>query len=482
MKRLAAVVLSVCLAVPMFSMVASAAEGTLMFSDPETKVGENVKVDLVVRTGGEAIGDADVTMSYDTGSLEFVSGEGVEADGSGKLTYSGSGDGSESELRTTMEFRALKSGDASITVDSSTAYLYSDETLNLDEGSSAIKIAAADDGSTTAEATGETGTEGTSGTAGTVTDIVVNVNGTDYNFSEAFTTADIPAGYSETTMAFNGEDRKFVANDAGVYLGFLVDASGMGSFFLYNEENATFLPYVEISVSDSTSIILLNDTAAVSLPGTYQETELTVADQIFPTWSDPSNDRYYIVYALNTRTGEKGLYQYDREDGTYQTFEAPAAESEDTHSSSLIGKIGDFMGGHALIVLIAGAAIVLLLLILMIVFAVKLVHRNQELDDLYDEYDIPMDDEDDDQPAVQKKSRKQFVGYEDEDDEYEDDEYEEDEDDEYGYDDEYEDDEYEEYEDDDDEDIRSGNTKNIRKSKRSSGKEEEDYEIDFIDL
>ena len=32
----------------------------------------------------------------------------------------------------------------------------------------------------------------------------------------------------------------------------------------------------------------------------------------------------------------------------------------------------------------------LILFILMIVFAVKLIHRNQELDDLYDEYDIPL--------------------------------------------------------------------------------------------
>ena len=83
MKKLTAVLLSVFLAVPMFGIIANAAEGTLMFSDPETQVGETVSVDLVVRTQGEAIGDADITMSYDTTALEFISGEGVEADGSG---------------------------------------------------------------------------------------------------------------------------------------------------------------------------------------------------------------------------------------------------------------------------------------------------------------------------------------------------------------------------------------------------------------
>ena len=154
----------------------------------------------------------------------------------------------------------------------------------------------------------------------------MNVNGTDYNFSEAFTSADIPAGYAETTLNFNGEDRRFVANDAGVYLGYLVDSSGAGSFFLYNEDDATFSPYLEVSVSDATSIILLNKPDQVSLPENYQQVELTVSDQTFPAWSDPSNSRFYVIYALNTRTGQEGLYQYDTEDGTYQSFTAPASD------------------------------------------------------------------------------------------------------------------------------------------------------------
>ena len=146
MKKAAAMILSVCLTVPMFGTIVSAAQGQLMFSDPETKVGETVDVSLVVKTGGDAIGDADITMSYDTSALEFVSGDGVQADGSGNLTYSGSGTGSENELRTTLQFKALKAGDTTISVQSSKAYLYNDETLTLAEGSSAVKVAAGDDG------------------------------------------------------------------------------------------------------------------------------------------------------------------------------------------------------------------------------------------------------------------------------------------------------------------------------------------------
>ena len=488
MKKMAALVLTAFLAVPMAGGIVYAAEGSLQFTDPETQVGDTVEVDMVIRTGGDAIGDADVTMTYDTGSLEFVSGDGVESDGSGTLTYSGSGDGTVSELRTTMEFRALQSGTAQISVESSTAYLYSDETLNLEEGSSAITIDAAADGSTTAEPSG------TASAAGETTDIVVNVNGTDYNFSEAFTTVDIPAGYAETTMTFNGEERRFVANDAGVYLGYLVDSSGAGSFFLYNDEDATFSPYLEVAVSDTTSIILLNQPGQVSLPESYQQVDLTVSDQTFPAWADPSDSRFYVIYALNTRTGQEGLYQYDTEDGTYQSFTEPASDAGSASDGSIVGRIGAFVADHIAVAFSVVAVIILLLLILMIVFAVKLVHRNQELDDLYDEYDIPMDDEEeeDDRPAVRKKSRKQFVGYEDEDEEddgYEDDyddEYEDEYDDDDEYDDEYDeeyDDEYDDYDDgyeDDEVDARTGNTKNIRR--RKSSEKDNGYEMDFIDL
>lgn len=460
-KKLAGMILAVCLMVPMFSILAFAADGVLMFSDPSTKVGENVNIDLVVRSDGGTVGDVSVTMNYDTSALEFVSGDGFSADGSGSLTYTGTG--SSSELRSTMTFRALKQTDTTLTVNSSSAVLSSGETLNLEQGSSAISIAAADDGSTSVEASG-------TAAAGTSTDITVSVNGTDYNFSEAFTTADIPEGYSETTMTFNGEERKFVANESGITLGYLVDASGAGTFFLFQQDDATFVPFAQVTISDTTSLIPLDNVEAVKLPDNYEQSTLTVQGYEFPIWSDPSvSNRFYVIYALNTRTNEAGLYQYDAEDETYQYFEAPASTEDTDSGAALPGAFGQFISEHVMVVVTAMAVICLLLLILMIIFAVKLVHRNQELDDLYDEYDIPFDDEDDSNEKVSKKSsekdlksqKDEYAGNEFEDDEYEDDKYDDDE-----YDDEYEDEEYDdEGYDDEGEDGK-----------------DKDYDINFIDL
>ena len=54
------------------------------------------------------------------------------------------------------------------------------------------------------------------------------------------------------------ENASFVRQENGnITLGYLVDAEGKGDFFLYNEEDATFSPYVQVTVSPSTSIVLL---------------------------------------------------------------------------------------------------------------------------------------------------------------------------------------------------------------------------------
>ena len=169
-KKLAGLILAACLMVPMMGTTVFAAEGVLMYTDPSAKVGDNVDVDLVVESNsGETVGDVQVNMSYDPASLEFVSGDGFTADGSGALTYSGTGSGAE--LRVTMTFRALKEGEAVINVDSTSATMADGEELELREGSSTVTISAADDGTTVIEPT--------AAAAGSTTDIVVTVNGTD---------------------------------------------------------------------------------------------------------------------------------------------------------------------------------------------------------------------------------------------------------------------------------------------------------------
>lgn len=437
MKKISIILLSLCLCVPCFSTIVQAADGRISFTDPETAVGDMVEVKCVVKSTSGNLGNIEVKLTYDSASLRFDSGDGVTADSEGSLTCTGTGGSAEATFNIT--FQALKEGDTSISIASATIASSSGGTLTLDQGSSAVKIAAGDPSKIT-------DTPATSG----ADDIDVEVNGTSYKLSDNFAEADIPAGFTKTEVQFEGQARQMVTQEtSGITLGYLLDSEGTGDFFLYNDEDATFSLFEQINISDTTSIALLSEKSSVKLPDTFQEVSLTLNGKEFPAWQNTQRDGFYVIYAVNSN-GEKGYYQYDDSEGTYQRYEAEAVE-EEVEDSSLLGKIKNFVDKHMqMLILIVGLG-GLLILILLIVLGIKLHNRNAELDELYDEYGI--DDEEEPQkgkPAVKEaRSGNKRKLAEDDFNDFEEDDFEEDdfEDDDFGGSD-FEDDDFEEYEDD----------------------------------
>lgn len=432
MKKISAVLLSICLCVPCFSQVVYAADGRISFTDPETAVGDMVEVKCALRSKKGNIGDVEVQLRYDSEYLRFQSGANVqEADGT--LTYTGTG--SSTELSFTVEFQALKEGETKISVENATVSSGSGGAMNLEHGNSTVKIAEGDPSKITeAPEVPETSS---------ANDIQVEVNGVAYTLTDGFADGDIPGGYSRTTISLDGQERQMVGNQAGsITLGYLKNAEGTGDFFLYNGEDATFAPYEEIAISDTASIVVLSDTSKVKLPDTYQEAKLTLNEKDFPVWQDSTKEGYYVLYAMNNN-GETGYYQYDTAENTYQRVDISADKDEDgkKDSKSLLGKFQKALEKHLSMIVLAGGLGGLLVLILLIVLGVKLHNRNVELDELYDEYGIDEDDDEEPVPVKTKdKPKKQgvfgrrgkaeddFEAYDDDDfDEYDDD------DDDYDY-------------------------------------------------
>ena len=89
MKKLATLLLAICLVVPCFSMVSFAADGKIMFTDPSTKVGETLEVTGVVSKSRGNFGKIEITMTYDTDYLKFKSGNGIVEAQAGEITYTG---------------------------------------------------------------------------------------------------------------------------------------------------------------------------------------------------------------------------------------------------------------------------------------------------------------------------------------------------------------------------------------------------------
>ncbi len=449
-------------------MTGYAADGTLMLSDPEGSVGGDIPLSIRVDGGGQPIGDVNVTLNYDTAMLEFVNGTNAEG-GEGTVNLSISGTGAETELVFNLMFRGVAEGTSTISVAESTAYLFSDEVLNLTAGESTVTIGVGDGSAPSSEPTERVlGQES------------IEIGGEYYAIYENFTDALIPTGFSRTTAQYAGTEHSAIMQDAtGKVIFFMVAGESDPIMAVYNESDSTFIRAERVDVSDAFYLLILASGDGSTLPAEFTETTLSLHDVNFPAWQNMESMDFYLVYALSS-SGTEGFYQYDQIDMTYQRYVAPQqtpeAEPEEEEDNSLLGKIEGIISDNLIIIGAAAAVIVLILFIIIIVLAVKLGRRNAELDDIY------AGNDDDDRPKVKKSSRNQFVGYDDEDDGEEDDFMDDDYDDagydDDGYDDEYydDDDEYDDYDDDEDD------VKEYAPGKSSSGKKDSYDDIDFIDV
>ena len=474
---------AVCTMLLFPALTGYAAEGTLMLSDPEGMVGGEIPVTVRIDGGGQPIGDVNVTLSYDTALLEFISGTSVEG-GEGTLTLTRSGTGAETEMVFEMLFRGLAEGTAAIRVTDSTAYLFSDETLNLTAGESAVTIGP-DDGTGGAAPSGEP-TERILGQES------IEINGAYYAIYENFSDALIPAGFTRSTVQYAGVEHSAIRQDSsGKVMLFMISGEEDPITVLYNESDSTFIRAERVDVSESFYIYVLSSADGSGLPEAFYETSLALHGVNFPAWQNMEANDFYLIYALSSG-GVEGFYQYDQVDTTYQRYVAPvkAEEPEEEEDSSTLGKVQKIITDNLLILAAAVGVNVLILFIIILVLSVKLGRRNEELENLYVGDDV-------DEPKLRKKSRSQFVGYDDDDDmqDDEDDYLEDDFEDEYiddytdsddGYDDEYEDeydDEYD-YDDDEEDDIKEyvpGKKSPAGGTQQSPQKDSYD-DIDFIDV
>lgn len=468
-KKIAGLFLVVCLAVPFFSLTAFAAEGVLMFSDPTAKAGETVEVTVKIQSGGAAIGDGKATVTYDKEALEFISGTNASG-GDGTLELSAAGNGTETELVYQLQFKALKEGETTLQVSEYSAYLYSDETLNLDLGTSLVKIE---------PGTGETA-PADADTPAETTGIQVTIDGEVYTISEAFTEAQIPGGYSETEMSYEGQTIKVIQNAVGQFMIYLQPESGDAEFFLYNGETAKYSQFEQIFISGENYILIMQDTAGVQLPDTYQKTAITMGEKEFPAWQDTKNPQFYIVNAINNG-GVTGLYQYDKDEETYQRFVAPEIVEEE-EATGIVAKVIAFMKDHLDKFLIGAWAVFLIMLIIIIVLAVKNHRLNVELDDVYDELgdELTPDAEPlpvavkakEDKPAAVKKEKKSRFKKAEPEEVFEEDA----EEDEESY---YDEDESYYDEDDEEDELSSGF---FEEDDDEEDEDDDEFKVDFIDL
>ena len=398
-KKLVVTFLAICLMCPGLSVITEAARADLRFADPSTTVGAEVEVKTKL-SSVSSLQSMEATLTYDKSELKFISGDNATAkDGTIKISWTGTGTTAEFNLK----FQALKEGTSNIEVSSATGTATDGSTLEITQGSSAVTIGAGDPSLIKDDTEDQSEDSKTTAADGPV----VKVNGKKYVVGSEFSEELIPDGFKKGEMTFEGSKYTVITQEAsGINAMYLTEkSSGDSDFFLYNSDDGSFSPFEEVEIAKDRYIIPLMNDGKLKLSSRYQKTTLTLNGKEFDTWQDTKDAEYYIVYALNS-DGEKTTYRYDTTDGTYQKY---SPESQGTTSGNknngkgLWGKILNFVEEFLDIVVIIAIALFLLVLLMFIVTAIKLRHRDLELDDLYDEYGIDMDEEE----AVLKEKKKE---------------------------------------------------------------------------
>ena len=474
LKKLVSILLIACAIVIMLPASLEAAEPQLRFSDPSTTQGATFNVDATFYA--DDIGSVSATLTYDASALKFISGDNA-TDNGGRIQLTGSGNGS-TQLTWTLQFQALQVTTTEIEIASVSATSSAGSSLEVTRGSSSITIGEGD-----SSLIQDDGVD-----SGTATDAQVDINGTSYTVVD-FSDILLPTGFTKSEVALEGgQCPAALQESSGKYAVCLANSDGDESFFLYDPDDSSFSPFEQIAISQDRFIIPLTKDVGSQMPNNLQETTFTVNGKEFPAWQNTDSESFYVLYALNS-DGEEVFYQYDSVDNTYQRYTIDNTNDEQGQASSGLRHLFDILRDNIDRFLVGTWLVFLLFLIIIIILAIKLHHRNLELDDLYDEYGIDLEEEPEEVPdkkkkdkKADKKSKKQDKLALDEDSELDDD-FEDYEDDDFedgfdsGYEDEYDldgdddnDDSYDEedYEDDDyDEDYEEDYDAFVRGAKRS---------------
>ena len=381
-RKLLIAVIVACLAIPGMATVAHAASAEFRFSDPSTSVGAEVDITAKVSSAVD-LNTVQATLNYDSSKLRFISGDDATgSDGTINLSRSDSSAGTTMEFN--LKFQALEEGETSIEVEKVDGIDDTGVALQFETGSSAVSIAEGDPSLIQEEPVADNSTSG----------VEVKVGKAKYTVTDDFSDTIIPTGFVRDTLKFEGEDHQIVKQESsGAIAMYLTPVKeGESDFFLYDSDTGSFSPLEVVEIAKNRYIMPLADDGSITL-------------------SD--------VYAMNS-DGEKTTYRYDTIDGTYQKY-TPSESSVSSvvagsNGSGLWGKVLNFVENFLDIVVIIALALILILVLVLIVTSVKLYHRDLELDDLYDEYGIDMDEEEAELKAKKEiADEDEFEGYNDDD-------------------------------------------------------------------
>ena len=180
--------------------------------------------------------------------------------------------------------------------------------------------------------------------------INVKVGGKNYTIvRKSGQVENIPIGFTETKITIEDQEVTAYENkEAGLTLVALKDEEGEVSLFIYDAKTKKFSKFNEVAGSGLYLLIL--DEAEEDIPYGFKKSSVKIGNDKVTAYRYVLDDdkNYYLVYAQNLQTGDKGFYVYDKEDASFQRY----YENLDNSKNTIIMYLFFIAAGLLLIVLL----------------------------------------------------------------------------------------------------------------------------------
>lgn len=230
---------------------------------------------------------------------------------------------------------------------------------------------------------------------------VINVNGTDYYFSQDYSKISVPEGFAQSKEKFDGTDVILYTSPNGqIKCAYLTDKDGKnGAWYIIDLNAKTAVPLINVQ-SAYKNFIILEPSDNVSKPEGYSSFSYDFGGNTVTAYHVTENDEVILVYAMSPDS-DPSWYRYDTVEKTFVRYNAdPVTEKQEEAASD-----GSFFDQHKDKVLTICIIVVVVMFFLIIILAcmlVRVIRKGLPEDDEPDDPNDPdkMTDEDIDTEAI----------------------------------------------------------------------------------
>ncbi len=143
--------------------------------------------------------------------------------------------------------------------------------------------------------------------------INVEIDGKNYVVVKRKKSLEMPKTFTETTIKINDIEVPAFYSDITKYtIVGLKDESGLIEYFIYNEENNTYVKYNEISFNS----LIIYPLDIEEIYKNYNKEKITINNIEVNALKLSKNSKYALIRGVNIETNETSIYQYDEENNS----------------------------------------------------------------------------------------------------------------------------------------------------------------------